>query len=374
MLASVTRPIEEAMNGIPGIVRIDSKTSRGAADIDLFFRWGVDIRETLQMVQARLSQLSTTLPSTISIRQVERFTFAVFPVSGYSLISDTRDPASLRDLATYTIKPRLSGLSGVGAVTIAGGKLREYHITVDPMRMVARSVSLDQVVEAVGKANIIASPGLIDENHHLELALVSGQARTPDELNSIVVAMVNNAAVTIGDIADVGTGVAPEYITVTADGRPAVLLNVQRQPDANTVAVVDEVNQEFEAMRPQLQKDVRIAPFYDQSLIVRSSIKSVRDAILIGLALSIAILYGFLRSWGTTLVAAVVIPVTVLVTFLVMWLAGLAFDLMTLGGIAAAIGLVIDDAIVVVENIYTHLERGGSRLDALHSAISEITV
>ncbi|HMG34675.1 MAG TPA: efflux RND transporter permease subunit [Blastocatellia bacterium] len=374
MLASVTRPIEEAMNGIPGIVRIDSKTSRGAADIDLFFRWGVDIRETLQMVQARLSQLSTTLPSTISIRQVERFTFAVFPVSGYSLISDTRDPASLRDLATYTIKPRLSRLSGVGAVTIAGGKLREYHITVDPMRMVARSVSLDQVVEAVGKANIIASPGLIDENHHLELALVSGQARTPDELNSIVVAMVNNAAVTIGDIADVGTGVAPEYITVTADGRPAVLLNVQRQPDANTVAVVDEVNQEFEAMRPQLPKDVRIAPFYDQSLIVRSSIKSVRDAILIGLALSIAILYGFLRSWGTTLVAAVVIPVTVLVTFLVMWLAGLAFDLMTLGGIAAAIGLVIDDAIVVVENIYTHLERGGSRLDALHSAISEITV
>src|SRR5262249_13074551 len=187
------------------------------------------------------------------------------------------------DLATYTVKPRLSRLPGVGAVTIAGGKLREYHITVDPMRLIARSVSLDQVVDAVGKANIIASPGLIDENHHLELALVSGQARAPDELKSIVVGVVNNAAVTVGDIADVGNGVAPEYITVTADGKPAVLLNVLRQPDANTVAVVDEVTQEFAAMRAQLPKDVRIAPFYDQSLIVRASIRSVRDAILIGL-------------------------------------------------------------------------------------------
>src|SRR3954462_15138884 len=127
-------------------------------------------------------------------------------------------------------------------------------------------------------------------------------------------------------------------------------------------------------MRALLPRDVKVAPFYDQSLLVRESIKSVRDSILIGLLLSVAILYGFLRNWGTTLVAILVIPVTVLATFLAMWLAGLSFDLMTLGGVAAAIGLVIDDAIVVVENIYTHLSRGQSRREAVQSAVSEITI
>src|SRR5205085_2378833 len=185
---------------------------------------------------------------------------------------------------------------------------------------------------------------------------------------------VNNAPVTVGDVATVGEGIAPNYTIVTADGHPAVLLNVTRQPNANTVAVVDEVRAELASMRALLPRDVKVAPFYDQSLLVREAIKSVRDSILIGLLLSVAILYGFLRNWGTTLVAILVIPVTVLATFLAMWLAGLSFDLMTLGGVAAAIGLVIDDAIVVVENIFTHLARTGSRREAVQAAVSEITV
>ncbi len=374
MLVSVTRPIEEAMNGIPGIVRIRSNTARGGAQVDLFFDWSVDILQSLQLVQARLSQLTSSLPSTSEIRQVDRLTFAVFPVTGYSLTSDTRNPAALRDLATYTIRPRLARLAGVAGVAIAGGETREYHVTVDPARLDARNVSLQQVVEAVTNANILASPGLIEENHQLELTLVSGQAQKADELKAIVVANVNNGPVTLSDIADVSEGIAPNYTIVTADGHPAVLLNVNRQPDANTVAVVDEVKAEFAAMRAQLPKDVKIAPFYDQSILVREAIKSVRDAILLGLLLSVAILYGFLRNWGTTFVAILVIPVTVLTAFLAMWLAGLSFDLMTLGGVAAAIGLVIDDAIVVVENIYTHMRRGQSKREAIHGAVSEITV
>jgi len=374
MLVSVTRPIEEAMNGIPGIQRIRSTTQRGAADIDLFFDWNVDIIQSLQLVQARLSQLASSLPSSASIRRVDRLTFAVFPVAGYSLTSDERDPQSLRDLAAYTIRPRLARLPGVAGVAIAGGQTREYHIRVDPERLNARGVSLQQVVDAVRNANVIDSPGLLEENHQLELTLVSGQARQPYELNAIVIATVNNAPVTVGDVADVGEGIAPNYTLVTADGHPAVLLNITRQPTANTVAVVDETRSEFEAMRSQLPKDVKVAPFYDQSLLVRQSIKSVRDSILIGLLLSVAILYGFLRNWGTTLVAILVIPVTLLATFLAMWLAGLSFDLMTLGGVAAAIGLVIDDAIVVVENIFTHMARGGSRREAVQAAVSEITI
>ncbi|HJQ27462.1 MAG TPA: efflux RND transporter permease subunit [Blastocatellia bacterium] len=374
MLVSVTRPIEEAMNGIPGIQRIRSTTQRGSAGIDLFFDWNVDIIQSLQLVQARLSQLTSSLPPTAAIRRVDRLTFAVFPVAGYSITSDERDPQSLRELATYTIRPRLTRLPGVAQVAVAGGETREYHIAVDLERLHARGVSLQQVVDAVRNANVIDSPGLLEENHQLELTLVSGQAHKPDELGAIVVAVVNNAPVTVADVATVGEGVAPNYTIVTADGHPAVLLNITRQPNANTVAVVDAAQAELNSMRALLPKDVKVAPFYDQSLLVRESIKSVRDSILIGLLLSVAILYGFLRNWGTTLVAILVIPVTLLATFLAMWLAGLSFDLMTLGGVAAAIGLVIDDAIVVVENIFTHMARGGTRRAAVEAAVAEITV
>jgi multidrug efflux pump subunit AcrB len=374
VLISVTRPIEEAMNGLPGITRIRSKTQRGACDIDLFFDWKADVKEALQMVQERLAQMISTLPPTVSIRNVERLTFAVFPVVGYSLTSDEREPASLRDLATYVVRPRLTRLAGVAAVTLAGGEKREYHVTIDPGRLVAHGVSLEQVVDAVNKANVIASPGLVEENHMLELALVSGQAKKPEELNSIVVAVVNNKPVTISDVGTVSEGIAPNYTAVTANGHPGVLLNITRQFDANTVDVVDAVKAELAAMRSQIPRDVKVAPFYDQSLLVRASIKSVRDSILIGILLSVAILFGFLRSAGTTLVAIVVIPVTILTTFVAMWLAGLSFDLMTLGGVAAAIGLVIDDAIVVVENIYTHRARGQSRREAVQRAVSEITI
>src|SRR6266403_948512 len=374
-LVSVTRPIEEAMNGIPGIQRIKSKTSRGASEVSLCFDWNVDIIQSLQFVQARLSQLASTLPPTAKIQHVERLTFAVFPVTGYSLTSDTRDLASLRDIANYTIRPQLARLPGVATVGVAGGKNREFHVRVDPDRLVAHNVSVQQVVDAVHNSNIIVSPGLIEENHQLELALISGQAIKPEELNDIVVATVNNAPVTVADVATVSAGVEPQYTLVTAyPGKPAFLLNINRQPDANTVAVVDEVKAELAALRWQIPKDITIAPYYDQSLLVRDSMNSVRDSILIGLLLSVVILFAFLRNWGTTFVATLVIPVTVLATFLAMYLVGLSFDLMTLGGVAAAIGLVIDDAIVVVENIYTHMARGQSRREAVQRAISEITV
>ena len=372
-LVSVTRPIEEVMNGIPGIARIKSKTARGSTEISLYFNWGGDINQELSLVQARMSQLLTSLPPTAEIRNIDRLTFAVFPVAGYSLTSDKRDQATLTDLATYVVRPQLARLPGVATVGVAGGKTREFYVTIDPEKLTAHNVSAQQVAEAIRNSNIIVSPGLIEENHQLELALISGQARRPDELNSIVVATINNAPVLVSDVATVSAGVEPQYTIVTAGGHPAALVNINRQPDANTVAVVDNVKAALNAMRGQIPKDVRVAAYYDQSLLVRDSINSVRDSILVGLLLSVVILYAFLRNWGTTLVAIVVIPVTLLVTFLAMWLARLSFDLMTLGGVAAAIGLVIDDAIVVVENIYTHLSRGQSRREAVQSAVSEIT-
>jgi CzcA family heavy metal efflux pump len=372
MLVLVTHPIEEKMNGVPGIQRIKSTTARGSTEVNLFFDWSTDPKEALGLVQARLPEI--TLPPTAKITHIERLTFAVFPVSGYSLISDKRDGTALREIATYTIRPRLARLPGVAQVSVEGGKVREFHIEIDPEKLSARNITIQQVIDAVNNSNIIASPGLIEENHQLELALVSGQAVTPDELSAIVVGNVNGANVLVSDIGTVHEGAEPNFTIVTADGTEAVLLSVLRQPDANTVFVTDEVKTELAAIEKTLPKDVHIAPFYDQSLLVRDSMNSVRDAIVIGLILSVIILYAFLRNLGTTLVAILVIPVTILTTFLAMYLVGLSFDLMTLGGVAAAIGLVIDDAIVVVENIYTHFLHGENRREAVQKAVSEITI
>ena len=371
-LVSVTRPIEEAMSGIPGIARIKSTTARGGSEVNLFFDWRTDIVLTLQLVQAKVSQLAASLPPGAEIQRADRLTFAVFPVIGYSITSAKRDPGTLRNLAEVVLRPPLARINGVASVGVLGGQSREYQIFVDRTRLEARGVSLQQIDDAVKSANVIISPGLINENHQLELALVSGQATTADDLANIVVANVNNVPVRVGDVAQVRPGLEPKLTIVTADGKPAVLLNVLRQPRANILEVVDGVKRELAARRPLLPPDVDIKPFYDQSILVRGAVSSVRDAILIGLALSVLILYGFLRNWGTTFVAILVIPVTVLVTFVAMWLVGLSFDLMTLGGVAAAIGLVIDDAIVVVENIYTHVARGETRAEAVRRGVSEI--
>ena len=372
-LVTVTRPIEEAMSGIPGIARIKSVTSRGACEIDLFFEWKTNVEQTLQIVQARMSQLAGELPPSAQIGNVNRLTFAVFPILGYGVTSARRDPGTLRTMSELTIRPPLARIPGVARVAVQGGEVREYHVEVQPQRLESRGLTVAQIVDALKSSNVIDSPGLIEENHQLELALVSGRATTPDELGRIVVGTVNEVPVLLSDVATVTPGFEPRYTIVTADGRPAVLVSVLRQPTANTTAVVDAAKRELNRLRRHLPSDVQIKPFYDQSLLVRGAVGSVRDAILIGLVLSILILYGFLRSWGTTLVATVVIPISILVTILVMWIVGLSFDLMTLGGVAAAIGLVIDDAIVVVENIYAHVVAGASRTEAVKLAMGEIS-
>jgi len=373
MLVSVTKPVEEAMSGIPDIARIRSITARGATEVDLFFNWHTNVETTLSVVQARLSQMATTLPPGATVKRVERLTFAVFPILGYSVTSPKRDPGTLRTIAETIIRPPLARILGVATVTVQGGEVREYHVRIDPALLETRGITISQIVDALKNVNAVASPGLIEENHQLELALVSGQAASPDDLGRIVVATVNAVPVLLSDVATIEPGYQPQYTIVNADGKPAVLVNIMRQPKANTAALADTIKQELDALRPQLPKDIEIKPFYDQSLLVRASVAAVRDAILIGLVLSVLILYGFLRNWGTTLVATVVIPVTLLVTILAMWLVGLSFDLMTLGGMAAAIGLVIDDAIVVVENIYAHAAAGASKGEAVRLAMAEIT-
>ena len=374
MMVTVTRPIEEAVNSVPGLLQVRSITSRGSAEVDLFFRWDVDMFQTLQYVNAALSRVQPELPASAKV-EAHRMTFASFPIIGYSLTSDTMPQTKLWEVATYEMKPRLNRLDGVSTVVIQGGREPEFHITPDPSKLLAAGVTVSDILEAVRRTNLIDSPGLLEQNHQLYLGLVNGQVRTPEQIaNAVVKNTPAGIPVRIGDIGTVAPGVKPIYTIVTANGKPAVLLNINRQPDGNTVQVAQEVHDEIERIRKTLPPGIRIEPFYDQSIIVNESIKSVRDAILLGLILASIILVVFLRDWGTSLVAGLVIPVTIAVTFIALKVMGETFDLMTLGGLAAAVGLVIDDAIVVVENIVLHRDTGQGRVEAIESALKEITV
>jgi len=374
MMVTVTRPIEEAVNSVPGLLTVRSITSRGSAEVDLYFRWDVDMFETLQYVNAALSRVQPELPATAKV-EAHRMTFASFPIIGYSLTSATVPQTRLWEIATYEMKPRLNRLDGVSTVIVQGGQEPEFHITPDPSRLLAANVTVSDILDAVRRTNLVDSPGLLERNHQLFLGLVNGQVRTPEEIaNAVVKNTPAGVPVRIGDVASVAPGVKPVYTIVTANGELAVLLNINRQPDGNTVQVANEVHDEIERIRKTLPVGVEIQPFYDQSIIVGESIKSVRDAILLGLIFASIILVVFLRDWGTSLVAGLVIPVTVLVTFIALKMTGQTFNLMTLGGLAAAVGLVIDDAIVVVENIVLHRDAGQGRLKAIESALREITV
>ena len=374
MMVTITRPLEEAVNSVPGLQSVRSITSRGSAEIDLFFDWRVDMFQTLQYVNAAVSRVQSSLPSTATI-ETNRLTFASFPIMGYSLTADNVPQTKLWELATYELKPRLNRLDGVSTVVVQGGQKPEFHITPDPAKLLATNVTVTDMLDAIRRTNLVDSPGLLEQNHQLYLGLISGQVRKPDEIANIVVKTTPaGVPVHIGDVATVEPGVKPVYTIVTANGKPAVLLNINRQPDSNTVKVADEVHSEIDSIRKSLPPGIKISSFYDQSEIVNESIKSVRDAILIGLLLASIIMVLFLRDWGTSVVAGLVIPVTVLVTFIVLKLIGQSFNLMTLGGLAAAVGLVIDDAIVVVENIVLHRDAGQGRLEAIRSALSEITV
>ncbi len=374
MMVTVTRPIEEAVNSVPGLEQVRSTTSRGSAEIDLFFDWHMDMFQTLQYVESAISRVQPELPATATV-VAHRMTFASFPIIGYSLTSGNLPQTQLWELATYELKPRLNRLNGVSSVIVQGGQQPEFHIEPDPAKLLTAGVTLTDILDAIKRTNLIDSPGLFEQNHQLVLGLISGQVRTPEQIAEVVVkATPAGIPVRVGDVASVVPGVKPVYTIITANGKPAVLLNVNRQPDSNTMEVASEVHDQMDQIRKSLPPGVEVKPFYDQSIIVQASIRSVRDAILIGLLLASVILVIFLHDWGTSVVAGLVIPVTILITFVVLKVLGQSFNLMTLGGLAAAVGLVIDDAIVVVENIVLHRDAGQGRLRAISSALHEITV
>jgi CzcA family heavy metal efflux pump len=373
MQITITKPIEDAVNSVPGLQTVRSNTSRGSAEVSLFFDWNVDMFHTLQLVDAALSKVRQTLPAT-AIITTNRLTFATFPILGYSLTSDSVSLPRLFEIATYDLKPSLNRLDGVSAVTIQSEQIPNYEVTPDPGKLVATGITVTDILNAIQLTNLVDSPGLYQTQHELVLGLIGAQVHDVGQLSQIVVKnSPTGVPLRIADVATVSQSIEPTYTMVRADGKPAVLLNITRQPSSNTVQVADEVAAEVENLRATLPPGVTLKPYYDQSELVRDSIRSVRDAILIGLILATIIIIVFLRDWRSSLVAGLVIPTTISITFVFLYFLGESFNLMTLGGLAAAVGLVIDDAIVVVENIVLHRQAGEGKVDAIRKALKEIS-
>jgi CzcA family heavy metal efflux pump len=371
-MLTVTRPIEEAIRSVPGITDVRSVTGRGSSEISVVFRWDVDILNALHLTQGKIAQIQPTLPPDARF-YINRLTFSAFPMIGFSVISPKRSQSELYDLAYYEIAPRLYRLPGVAEARITGGRPPEYHVLVEPEKLNSYGIPLTKVADAIRKTNVIGSAGMVQENYKLYLTTVTGLLKSKEQIEDLVVDVVKGAPVYVKNLARVAPAERPVYTIVTADGLPAVLVNVHEQPDGNAVEVADAVNLELQQIRKTLPPDVQLNVFYDQSTNVRDSIGSVTESILIGLGLSILVLVGFLKSWRATLVAGLVIPISALIAVVLLKFFNMSFNMMTLGGIAACIGVVIDDAIVMVENITVHLAMGQAPREAAMSAIVELT-
>jgi multidrug efflux pump subunit AcrB len=344
----VTRPVEEAIRTVPGVLDVRSASSRGASQISVDFGWGRDMVSSTLLVDAAISQILPALPAGVTY-DVRRMDPTVFPIISYALLSDKLSPTALRDLAQYQIVPLLSSIPGLARVGVQGGETAEVEVLADPHRLASYGLGMTDLSDALAKANVLQAVGQLQDNHKLYLVTADHSLSTTVSVADVVVRSDPAGIVRVRDVASVQDGVVPQWIRVVEDGKPAVLFNVYEQPDGNAVQVARAVQAKLAGF--MLPAGVRMVNWYDQSELVIQSAGSVRDAVLIGLVLAALVLILFLRSWRVTLVAILVVPATLATAVLVLSLLGMSFNIMTLGGIAAAVGLLIDDVIVMVEHI-----------------------
>jgi len=365
---SMTRPLEEAVSVVPGVTRVRSHSIRGASEIAISFTPGTDMGDALQLVRARVSQVQGTLPPALDI-EVERLTPSLFPILSYNL--EGGDPATLYDLARYEIKPLIARVPGVGRVDVQGSDVREIEVVADPARLAAQGLTYTDLADRIRRAVTVQGVGRVAQDYRQYLIVTDQEAHSPEDIGAVAL----QSGLRVRDVATVAVGTEDHVRIIAGDGRPAALINVSRQIGGNTLAIADSVAAIAAAVGPTLPPGVRLKPVYDQASLVRDAVRSVRDAMLVGAALAVLVLLLFLRHARITAISAASIPLTLAVTVFVMSVLRQTFNLMTLGAMAIAIGLVIDDAVVVTENIARHLTLGGAgggRLTALRAAVQEL--
>ena len=371
MMLAVTQPVEESVRRVPGVRNVRSTTSRGSAEVSVSFDWGIDMGLATSQINQAITQILPTLaPGTTLLTR--RMDPTVFPILAYSLTSKTESQTVLFDLAQYQLRPLLSSVNGVARIQVIGGAQEEYRVTVDPGRLMAYGLTVGDVAQALNAANVVTAVGRLEDHYKLYLAIADTRLTSIAQIGDTIIRSGNTGIVRLEDVAQVSDSLVPRWIKVNADGRPAVLLNIYQQPGSNSVQIARDVEEKLAAYRKQLPTDVVLANWYDQSVLVVDAAASVRDAILIGTALALLVLFAFLRNLTITLIATLVVPAVLATTVVLLYGLGMSFNIMTLGGMAAAVGLIIDDAIVMIEHIVRRLrDAGGNHHGRVMSAALE---
>ena len=351
MMISVTRPLENAIKQVPGLQVIRSTTSRGSCEISAFLDWKTDINQSLQMLELRLNQAKNQLPSSVQI-EVEKMNPSILPVIGFTLESKTKSPIELNLIANYVVKPYLSQVEGISQVGVIGGKTKEYWIVLDPQKMSSVSVTPALVSSAMNESNFVVSNGYLSDYRRLYLTITNAGLYGKSDIENVVVKNDGSRVVRIKDIATVQVREKVEYTRINANGREALLVVILKQPNTNLVDLSKELLQKEESLQKLLPAGVIMKPYYNQADFVNDSIKSVSDSLWLGLFLAIVVAILFLRSLKASLSILITIPITLFLTIIVLYNIGYTLNIMTLGAIAAAIGLIIDDAIVIIEQLH----------------------
>jgi len=371
MLVAVTRPLEEAAYGVIGVSLVRSTTTRGSAEIDVTFAEGTDPVSSFQLLNGALGEARSGLPADTKV-DARLLTSGTFPIIDISLSSQVRNLTELTDIAQYDLAPSLHRIAGVYRVETVGAKYREYVVRLDPARMLQHKLTPQDVAADLARANVIESAGRVLDAHRMLLTVVTTDLHGVEQLAALPIANLNGTPVLVSDIGSVELGIVEDYIRAASEHGPAVLVGVSQQPDGNTTLISGQAHATIAAFRARYP-DVSFSFSYDQATLVQESFDSVRDAIILGLILAVAVVYGFTRSPLSALIAAVVVPCTILITFAVMSAMGMTFNMMTLGGLAAGIGLFIDDAIVMIEAIH-RAHAGGTGVEAsVQNALAELT-
>lgn len=356
MMVTVTKPLENAIKQVPDLTMIRSTTSRGSCEISAFMDWNANIDLSQQRIESKIGQLRNLLPPETQIT-VEKMNPSILPVMGYTLEGQGQSPIELKLLAMYTIRPFLSQVPGVSEVRIIGGKTKEYWLQLDARRMSALMVTPDTISQVLAQTNFIKTNGFISDYKFLYLSVTDARVHSIEDIKNIVIRNDGKRIVHVQDVADVSVNEAVEYTKINANGKEGILIAVIKQPNANLVTLSALMEQKMKELKQILPKGVSVQPYYIQADFVNASIKSVTDSLWIGLALAIMVAVIFLRSLKASITILITIPITLCLTLIVLYAVGFTLNIMTLGAIAASIGLIIDDAIVVVEQIHrTHEE------------------
>lgn len=369
MVTEVTYPVEEAVRSLPGVRGVRSTTSRGSAEVSINFDWGQDMTAAKLQVESQINRILPNLPGG-TVFDVRRMDPTVFPVIAYSLTSDTLTQAELYDLAMYQLRPQLSAVEGVAKIGVQGGQVQEYQVVVDPDKLRPFDMTVKDVAAALSASNVLQAVGRLEDHNKLYLLVSDTRFQSLDQIGESVLRSGPTGVVTLGDVASVFDAAEPQFTRVTADGTDAVLLLVFQQPGGNTVQIAGDVRGILSGDQSPIPAGVKLASWYDQSELIVQSASSTRDAVLIGVGLAALVLLLFLRNWTITIIAVMVVPSVLAATVLLLSVLGMSFNIMTLGGMAAAVGLIIDDAIVMIEHLARRLHGSDASSGGVRQRIS----